>query len=148
MKYDYMEAKPDYGYRINEQGASVSSGIITKEHFESHLHSIDKLYCTIQRVHGHKYDRHLYKGVLYLFNNIMTNGIDFTFANQLCTLVRSYNSIHGILLFIRFGFCHLLSIVLSRRLARQITMAPFIIQRLLLEKKTEQKIAQLLNSNI
>lgn len=147
LKYDYVETKPDYGYRIDERGAAVSSGIITKAHFESNLHSINKLYTMVQNVHGHSYDSFLYKGVLYAFNNIMTNGIEFSFANQLSSLVKSHNSLHGTLLAIRFGFCRVLSHFLSPRHSRQIPMSMFIIRRLRLEKKNEQKIAQLLQQN-
>ncbi|MGM9710377.1 MAG: glycosyltransferase family 2 protein [Prevotella sp.] len=144
LKYDYIITFPDYGYRIDDRGNAVSAGIITKKHYTSNLHSISKLYEMVQGKYGHKYDRALYKGVLYTFNLIMTNGIDHDFTKELTKLVKSRSPKYGRLLSIRFYICKLLGSFMSSRHSRQLTMAGFILGRLYTEKKLENRISNMI----
>ncbi|MCI6555312.1 MAG: glycosyltransferase family 2 protein [Prevotella sp.] len=141
LKYDYVSVYPDYGYRIDERGNAVSAGITTKKHYASNLHSICKLYQMVQGKYGHKYDRDLYKGVLYTFNLIMTNGIDYDFTDKLAKLVKSRSPKYGRLLSIRFQICKLLGCFMSSRHSRQLPMASYILGRLYTEKKLENRIS-------
>lgn len=141
LKYDYARTSPDYGYRIDDRGAAVSSGIITKSHYDSNLHSIGKLYEMVQGKYGHKYDKALYNGVLYTFNLVMTNGIDFDFAYKLSQLVKTRSKKYGQRLSFRFYICRQLSHFMSPRHARQLPMVCFILKRLYMERILEKKIS-------
>lgn len=144
MKYDYIHVCPDYGYRIDERGNAVSAGIITKQHYESNLHSIGKLYEMVQGKYGHKYDKALYKGVLYTFNLIMSNGIDYDFTDEITRLVTSRSPKYGRRLSMRFHLCKLFDRFLSPRHSRQVPMACFILGRLHTERKLENRISRLI----
>lgn len=141
LKYAYSNAIPDYGYRIEERGEeAVSKKITTKAHYESHLHSIEKIYSTIQTAYGHKYDHDLYCGVLYLFNNIMTSGIDFDFARQLASQISKCSRLYGTMLHMRFAACRALSHIVSPRLSRQIPFGFFIVAHLAKERRMQAKV--------
>lgn len=144
LKYDYGNTAPDYGYRIEERGSAVSKGITTRAHYESHLHAIEKIYGLVQAKHGHKYDHDLYYGVLYIFNNIMSAGIDFTFAKNVAEQIKHYNHIHGVLLYIRFYTCHILRLLFSPKTARRIPFGIFIIKHLMKERYIQAKIREII----
>lgn len=148
LRYGYAKVAPDYGYRTENSGDSVSRGIITKAHYESNLHSINKLYGLIQNHFGHKYDRELYEGALFLFNNIMSRGIDFDFATRLSKIISRGNTFYGFIAKCRFKFAYLLCHLLPSRLARQIVMGTFIIRRLWKEKNTQKRIARYIETAI
>lgn len=144
LRYGYAATAPDYGYRIEERGNAVSGNITTQAHYDSHLHSIEKIYSTVRTAYGNKYDHDLYCGILYLFNNIMTSGINFTFASQLANLICKYSRLYGIMLHVRFSLCHILSYILPPRLARQIPFGFFIIAHIAKEKKLQAKIRDII----
>lgn len=148
LKYDYAKVAPDYGYRTEGAGNSVSRGIITKAHYESNLYSINKLYGLIQNHFGHKYDRELYEGALFLFNNIMSRGIDFDFATKLSEIISNRNTFYGFIAKCRFKSTSLLCYLFPPRLARQIVMGTFLIGRLWKERNTKKRIAKYMKTII
>lgn len=145
LRYCYEEASPDYGYRLEDSGNSISKNINTKAHYESNLHSIEKLYDMVQSAFGHKYDKDLYDGALYLFNSIMSNGIDFDFTNRLSEIINKRSSFYGFMASCKFKSARLLCKFIPSRLARQIVMGTFIIGRIKSDKRILHKKKDVFN---
>lgn len=148
LKYIYADTIPDYGYRIENRGNAVSTNIITNKHYESHLHSIEKMVSVIQQKYGHKYDCDLYYGILLIFNRIMTSGIDFEFASRLTKIIRKHCKYYGILFEIKMHFCRLLSHIINPRLSRQIPFIYFLVGILKAEKNKQEKINSILKKSL
>jgi glycosyltransferase involved in cell wall biosynthesis len=140
LKYDYAIVGPDYAYRIANNGESISKRIASKEHLQSQLYLIHKTYQTVQQKFGGKFNKDLYLGVLFIYNKIFTNGIDFSTANELSTIVGKFDVFHGKALLWQVKCSRLLQRFVTPKRARQIPMLPFLIYQQLRNKYYNMKL--------
>lgn len=143
MKYDYAHCAPNYGYRINT-GNSVSKKIVTEEHYRSHLYALEKFYIEVQKHFGHRYDRALYQGVLFVYVMIFGEGIDVSFARKLVQLVRQHSKWYGMMLGWQVECSVFLGHFLSKKRARQLPIACFLAQRSWRELRNNRIIKKML----
>lgn len=140
MKYGYARVRPDYGYRIAYSQETVSKKIVSEEHFNSHIYATGKFFSQLQTVYGHKYDRAVFQGMLSIYNQVFTNGIDKTAARRMAGCIYKYNRRLGLI----FKFEVLLTIFLekfvSARKARQIPMTPYLLMHIRREKAIRNRI--------
>ena len=123
LRYDYAEAPQDYGYRIITT-SSISKKINTQAHVDSHVRANSRMYDTVRRIGGKRYDRSLYDGMLRIYNSGMTGkGINRSLADALADSVRSRNRSHSRLLKLQICLTLLLQKILPARLARQLPVA-------------------------
>ena len=122
LKYEYIQTEPDYGYRIDANSGSVSKKVLSAEHKESHLYAISKFYDTIQQKFGHKYDSALFHGVLFLYNLIFTDKVDYVFANAIADKIAGYDAHHSRQLKFIIRITRLLNHILPDKKARQLPM--------------------------
>lgn len=127
MKYAYANVKADYGYRIFTGGASVSRQINTYKHFDSHLYATRRFFEMLQAKHGHKYDWDIFQGVLFLYNNVFTNGIDKDYALRMAKNIKKYNKTLYFTLKLQVEATILLAKFLPPKRARQIPMALYLV---------------------
>ena len=143
LKYGYASCEPDYGYRIENNTASISTKIHTEEHFRSHLYCLEKFYKTVQEKHGHNYDFSLFLGVLFILSLMYSNGIQHNRVKQFTKLVKNYSNIYGNVLSIQVKLCRLLELFLSPSTSFTITMLPYRLYRHLAVQKNQKKALQI-----
>lgn len=127
LRYGYAREAPDYGYRIDAGAGSVSRKIMSAEHRQSHAYAIEKFYRSVQQNFGHRYDRHLYRGVLHLYNHLFTDGVDEAFAKQMAQVVCRYDAVRGCVFRLQIVLTCALERMLPRKMARQLPMVCFLI---------------------
>lgn len=143
MHYDYAHVSPNYGWRVEDNAGSISKRIVTEPHFRSHLYTIEKVYKLVQSKYGHRYDRDLFRGVLYLYNMIFAEGIDDARARLLVDVVRSYSRLGGFILRSQVSFTHVLELILTKRKARVLPMVAYLIWLRRENKRIQERRAQL-----
>lgn len=127
LKYDYAKAKPDYGYRIEERGDSISKKINNQEHQKSHLYHIEKDIICVQKKYGHKYDKSLHEEILFLFNKTMSNGIDNKFAKEMLNLEYKHKVKGRHIFKLQIIFGKVANKFLPDKMARQLTMVFYLL---------------------
>ncbi len=127
LKYDYFHGKPQFGYRIDAGSGSVSKKATFPAYRESTLYAIDRFYTLYQDRFGHKYDRALYHGTLFLYNWIQTDGIDRCFASGMADVVYRHSKVYGLLLKAQVTLTGCLAVALPCKRARQIPMLAHLI---------------------
>lgn len=143
LRYEYAFNTPDYGYRIAYSKENISSKIISKEHQNSHLHSIRKIYNSFHIKYGNRYDFDLYLGILRLYNAFFTNGIDKHFSFEIARTIRSFSTFYGVLLLIHIYITLLLEKCTSTKKARQIPMFAFLLYDRSQQRKRAERIIQI-----
>lgn len=144
MNYKYAEnAEPDYGYRIEERGQSISKKITSDLHKRSHLYRLEKNISTIQALYSHQYDTKLHQGILSIYNSVMSNGIDLAFSAQLLNIEKKYGIKQHIIFSIQIWLTKMISIIISAKRARQIVMLPFLIMEIVHRKQKARRISNL-----
>ena len=127
MRYDYARTMPDYGYRITTV-ASVSKKTFSKEHFNSHAHSVRNMYDKVQAKYGHRYNRALFSGVCYLYNTLMTGeGLNRELATVLCESIADKDPLRSRILKMCARLSHILEHIMPAKTARQLPMLPFLL---------------------
>lgn len=139
LKYDYALTRPDYGYRVF-QGTSVSGSLGRETHRKSHLYAIRKFYEAVQSKHGHRYDHSLYHGVLFIYNSVFSNGVDFSYAHQMKEIMQEYSRCWGLVFSLQLGLTNMLSHVLSPKRARQLPMILFLLWQTQNRRKRMRKM--------
>lgn len=143
LKYDYAHVAPDYGYRIGGNTGSISKKIITEEHMKSHLHAINNFYSSLQHTYGNHYNGALYKGVLYIYNKVMSDKIDYSFASNIAHTINRYSWFYGHLFRLQTRLSFLMEKVLPQKMARQLPMLCYLIGREHNIRKVANKIKKL-----
>ena len=126
MRYCYSSCPSDYGYRINTQG-SVSKNINSKAHFDSNIYATECFYKLVQNIYGHKYDRALYRGMLFLYVKVSRTGFQADFASRLTTLVHKYSPRRGSCLKLQFFATKILSRFLPLNLSRRLPILGYLV---------------------
>lgn len=143
LRYDYVAARPDYGYRVTSQG-SVSKKISGNEHIQSLVYANGKMYDTVRAAWGGSYDSHLLDGTLCIYNaNMSGGGINLPLAESLAASVMSRVPALGRKLVRSIRLTRLLSRLLPPRLARQIGVAPYLLRRSLQARLKLRRLAAL-----
>ena len=127
LKYGYSRNRADIGYRIDSSNGSISKRIASKAHQKSTIYAIEKFYQLYHHSKGHKYDGALFFGVLFLYNRIMSNGIDADFAHSMIQVVKRHSPIFGVLFLLAVKSTLLLQVFLPRKIARQIPMSLHLV---------------------
>ncbi len=143
MKYEYVHCVPDYGYRISTTD-SVSKKIVVEEHYRSHLYALEKFYIEVQKRFGHRYDRALYQGVLFVYVMVFGEGVNITFANKIVQLVNTHSKWYGMILGAQVKCSMLLGYFLPKKRARQIPVLLYLLRRSWREQRNKRVIAKLL----
>ena len=143
LTYAYAPTLPDYGYRTGGNTSSISKKIASEAHRQSHLYFLNKQYEEVQRIHGHHYDKALYQGVLYVYSEVLTDGLDASFANSMADIVSRHDPWRGRVLRMKIRLTQVLEKVLPRKLARQLPMPMFLIQKRRLEHDIPRRIARM-----
>lgn len=134
LHYDYAHAKPDYGYRTEANGSSVSKKIPSERHRKSHLYFVNKQYEEVQRKYHGWYDLNLYHGVLYIFSSALADGIETDFSMQLADIVCQHDRWRGKMLRLKIKTGLMLGHILPQKVARQLPMPLFLIRKRLMER--------------
>lgn len=140
LKYDYCKTKADYGYRIFYCNDSVSKKICSSDHFNSHIYASENFFKYLRLHFGHKYDTAVFQGVLNLYNNIFTDGVDINYAKQMAECLKKYHKLYGTLLKIQITITEVLEHLLPKKRARQIPMVPYLLPFIIRKKMTRKKI--------
>lgn len=140
LKYDYCKTKADYGYRIFYCNDSVSKKICSSDHFNSHIYASENFFKYLRLHFGHKYDTAVFQGVLNLYNNIFTDGVDINYAKQMAECLKKYHKLYGTLLKIQIAITEVLEHLLPKKRARQIPMVPYLLPFIIRKKMTRKKI--------
>lgn len=144
LRYDYAEAPQDYGYRIITT-SSISKKINTQAHVDSHVRANSRMYDTVRRIGGKRYDRSLYDGMLRIYNSGMTGkGINRSLAEALADSVSKRCPCHSRLLKLQIRLTLLLQKLLPARLARQLPVAAYLLR----EARWRKKKTAIINSLI
>ena len=144
LRYDYAEAPQDYGYRIITT-SSISKKINTQAHVDSHVRANSRMYDTVRRIGGKRYDRSLYDGMLRIYNSGMTGkGINRSLAEALADSVSKRCPCHNRLLKLQIRLTLLLQKLLPARLARQLPVAAYLLR----EARWRKKKTAIINSLI
>ncbi len=135
---------PDYAYRIENQGKSVSKKISSKEHLKSHIYHLRKDINSIQTKFGHKYDKYLHRGNLFIYNRSMTFGLLPDFANQLVSMEKDFHMKSYPIFKIQVITNKLLDKFLPAKIARQVTMLRYLLKQ---KKDRQYKIQNISSIN-
>ena len=135
LSYEYFRGEPMFGYRIDANVGSVSKKAVSVEHQASTLYAIEKFYKTYQQHFGHKYDAALYHGVLTLYNWIMTDGMNWDYAQRMAQTVSRYSPCYGLWFRMQIAVSRVLGTFLPKKRARQIPMLSFLVRHQGLIKK-------------
>ena len=119
LKYAYAKVDADYAYRISNSN-SVSKHIGNQSHYDSNALATELAYQTVQAKYGHRYDRDLYLGALYVYNWVARETLSKAFMQQMIEVVRRYSPGYGRLFAFQMWLTRLLSHLLPYRLARQL----------------------------
>jgi glycosyltransferase involved in cell wall biosynthesis len=147
MSYTYADAKPDYGYRTEGNEASISKKVSSAAHRQSNLYHLEKQHREIQRVKGGQYNKYLYQGSMRTYNNMMVNGVEEQYANQLIEVVSRYSWYNGLRLKIKARTSILLAKFLSAKVARQIPMVIYLLHRQWIDRHIISKIGSIIDSS-
>ena len=141
MKYEYASARPDYGYRILYDTSSVSAQIMTEKHYSSHLHALRTFYERYSERFGHTYDRHLFRGVLSVYNTIITRQqTSREFNKELASLVGRYDKFSAFRLRCTMLTHQLLCRFMPSNSARKLSMLFYLVGR---NKRNKQRLAKI-----
>ncbi len=146
LHFDFAHTYPDYGYRIAYSTTNLSSKTRTEEHKKSHLYSFSKMYSSIQKEYGSKYNKDLFLGILRLYNFFFTNGVDHTFAVQIAQTIGRYSHWHASILRTVTNTAKFLEHILPAKRARQIPLIPYLLYEQLQKTRRERKLIRLRNS--
>ena len=144
LRYTYAQCPPDMGYRIDTSSSSTSKKVYSGEHQESILYAIDKFYRMYQSRFGHLYDYQLYRGVLYLYNFVMTDGMIPDFAEKMSSVVLRYSWFYGRVMKSQIWITSVLQFFMPSKRARQIPMAGHLIDYGRRMKAKKREIIKLL----
>lgn len=131
MTYDYYRgkdttrsysAKADIGYRIDGNAGSVSKKAVSTRHRDSVIYAIDKFFVMYHKAFAHRYDYALYKGVLFLYNWMQSDGIDAEFSGRMADVVYKHSAVYGCLLKCQVLASKMLRLFVPAKRARQIPM--------------------------
>lgn len=145
LRYDYADgALQDYGYRLFTT-SSISKKISTQSHVDSHVLANSKMYDTVRRIGGTRYDSSLYDGMLRIYNSGMTGkGINLSLAEALAASVRERCKVHCRLLKWQIRMTLLLQTFLPARFARQLPVAIYLLRDARWRKKKTAMIGKLI----
>ena len=141
MRYAYAtNAKADYGYRIASK-SSVSKNIQGSKHISSHLYATKKMCEVVHSFCGSRYDWHLFKGALSIYNECMSGaGLNNEFAESLIETLHCCNCHYWLLLRFQVIATHVLHLFLPEKLSRQIPMGFYLIGRTYAEHKKNKHL--------
>ena len=106
-----------------------------------------RMYDTVRRIGGKRYDRSLYDGMLRIYNSGMTGkGINRSLADALADSVRSRNRSHSRLLKLQIRLTLMLQKLLPARLARQLPVAAYLLREARWRKKKTAIISTLIEA--
>lgn len=144
MRYAYAtNAKADYGYRIASK-SSVSKNIQGSKHISSHLYATKKMCEVVHSFCGSRYDWHLFKGALSIYNQCMSGaGLNNEFAESLIETLHCCNCRYWLLLRFQVIATHVLHLFLPEKLSRQIPMGFYLIGRTYAEHKKNKHLQSL-----
>ena len=141
-KYRYAECPPDYGYRIDNNPSSITSKLRSAQHFESHLIYQEKVFTTVQALHGHKYDYSLYIGVLF-YILMLALETDKARIIRLVDIVKSHCRIYWILLRLQMRLNYFLCAFFKPSIALKVALLTYLVQRRLTESRRSKKIKEI-----
>ena len=127
LRYGYAQTQPDYGYRIAGNNSSVSKKIISTTHLNSHLHSVEKNYRTVQKRHGSKYDKALFFGVQFIYSTAFATKAHDEQAQKLVDIIAQYSPRYGRMFLAKVKAHHFLRRFCPDKLAKEIVMADYLI---------------------
>lgn len=129
LKYEYVPTEADYGYRINTTG-SISKNVGNTIHHKSHQEYLESTFCMIQKEYGHTYDKAVYEGILLLYNSITTGqGNNYELANLFASVLERHSPSFFKRFIRKIEHGRLLEKIISPKLARQIPMTGFLLNR-------------------
>jgi|GEM_PF-250550 len=123
LRYSYVQAAPDYGYRINSSSASVSKKIVSDELRRNNLYATELACERLQSHCQHRYDHDLYRGVLTIYNRVFTDGVDWDYASGFVNILLQRTPFWGKVLRLQVKASRLLARFLPAKAARQLPMA-------------------------
>lgn len=139
LRYSYSVCPPDYGYRINVGSGNISRNIITQKHHGSHLYGLRKLYYTIVKKYGSRYNHELFYAALFTLNLLSRVG-DATASSEVYNIVREYSLTYARFIWLQARCYTALRKILPTESARKIAFAPYLI---ICYKQTKDKITKL-----
>ena len=147
LRYAYSDSAPDYAYRIAVTG-SVSKRIGDRSHYVSNTLATELAYSMVQNKYGHKYDRDLYLGALYVYTKTARTNLDIDFMSQMTAVIRRHSPGYGRLFAAQMLSTRCLSHIFPEKIARQLPM-PLSLFRFWYMKKfwVPNRIARMLQSS-
>lgn len=139
LSYSYSACPPDYGYRINVGNANISGNINAQKHHVSHFYGLRKLYSTIFKQYGSRYNHELYYGALFTLN-ILSRAGDATASSEVYNIVRDFSSTYARFIWLQTKFYALLRKILPTEYARKMAFAPYLF---ICYKQANDKISKL-----
>ena len=129
LRYGYAQTPPDYGYRIAGNVGSISKRRATTAHLESHLYSVEKNYQTVQYKFGDRYNKALFRGVLFIYLMAFTSKEHYGQALKLADIIKRYSPGYGCLFLARIKIHNFLRHLCSNELAKKIIMTDYLLWR-------------------
>lgn len=145
LKYAYSDSPADYAYRLLTS-ASVSKRICSKEHIESNLHAVQRMYQVVQQRYGHLYDQRLYRGLQYVYVQVSRDHYDQVLVSGLKDLLVRYSPKWSHLFRLQMAMTRCLMHLLPYRRARQIPMFGYLLSNYLREKTISDRISKTIKS--
>ena len=139
LQYSYSVCPPDYGYRINVGSGNISGNINTQKHHASHLYGLRKLYSTIVKKYGSRYNHELFYAALFTLNLLARVG-DASASSEVYNIVRDYCPTYAHFIWLQTKCYAALRKILPTESSRKIAFAPYLI---ICSKQTNDKITKL-----
>lgn len=140
LKYDYCNCPPNYAYRINQSG-SITGKLLSGEHIKSNIYAIEKFYATVTSLHGHKYDKALYNGAMFIYypNSLSQNAK--ALSEGISAILKKYDRKRFYIFKLQTSIAKILRNVCSHDLTKRIAFHNYLKYRFDIEKLvTENKI--------
>lgn len=144
LRYEYSPSMPDIGYRIDANNSSISKKMLSEEHYQSIIYAIEKFYQMYQGRLGHCYDFPLYRGVLYIYNLVMTDVFSPTLADAMVDVVCKYSPFYGWVFGAQVKLTKLLLHFLPSKRARQVPMVCHLVDYVLRMRKKQKSVKKIM----
>lgn len=132
MKYRYAKQLPLFYYRIplKRQGnTSIVGEMFAKSsHQQSHIYLTQKWLNTIPQHFGHKYDKYIYDGIIFIIRFHHENSHSWHMAHELCKIMKNYSQWMWIKLNIHTKLGELFQTILPPSKAFTLAFLPYKIR--------------------
>ena len=144
LRYEYVKARPDYGYRVASGLYSISCDVAMGKDISTKVYAHEKFYKKYQALYHHSYDRQLFSGILWFYNSVSNAGVNYSFAALLQQMLMKYDNKRAITFAVIVKCSRFLEYFLSRKLARQLPLLCYLYRYQWHEKCLAHRIEKLI----